>query len=215
MAPVSTRTSCRESYAENTLHVVEEPRELHLSDVGAMRAMAHPLRMKILGSLRIDGPATSMILARRLATDSGQTSHHLRQLARYGFVVEAPELRKSPRSRERWWRAAHATTSWDDLADLGPGGAEAVLALEEAAHRVWAQMLAQYRAQASRQEWEPAWIDAATFGDFPVRTTPDGLIALMGELRDVIARHDQGEQAGPDSETVMVLLHGFPRRSAS
>src|ERR1700754_3119944 len=71
--------------------------ELRLSDVGAMRAMAHPLRMKILGSLRIDGPATSAILARRLNTDSGQTSHHLRQLAKYGFVTEAPELHRGGR----------------------------------------------------------------------------------------------------------------------
>ena len=81
------------------------PRELRLTEVGAMRAMAHPLRMRILGSLRIDGPATSAMLARRLDTDSGQTSHHLRQLARFGFVVEAPELGKGSHGRERWWRA--------------------------------------------------------------------------------------------------------------
>ncbi|MEV6845008.1 helix-turn-helix domain-containing protein [Actinoplanes sp. NPDC051411] len=176
--------------------------ELRLSDVGAMRAMAHPLRMKILGSLRIDGPATSAILARRLNTDSGQTSHHLRQLAKYGFVLEAPDLHRG--GRERWWRAAHATTSWDDLADP-----EAVHALEDAAHQVWAQALAQYRAEASRQEWSPEWTRAASSGDYPVRTTPEGLNALMDELREVIARHSQD---GPGAETVTILLHAFPRR---
>jgi hypothetical protein len=175
--------------------------ELRLSDVGAMRAMAHPLRMKILGSLRIDGPATSAILARRLHTDTGQTSHHLRQLAKHGFVVEAPELRRS--GRERWWRAGHATTSWDDLADLGLEGAQAVHALEDAAHQVWAQMLARYRAEASRQEWSAEWARAASSGDYPIRTTPEGLTALMDELRSVLARHaasgpERGSASGPE-----------------
>lgn len=194
---------------------MDESRELCLSDVAMLRAMSHPLRMRILGSLRIDGPATSAMLARRLDTDSGQTSHHLRQLARFGFVVEAPDLGKGSRGRERWWRAGHVSTSWDDLADLGPEGAEAVYAFENVAQRVWAQMLSQYRVEASRQEWSPAWVDSAASGDFPIRTTPQGLGELMAELRDVIARHDLGDQAGPDAETVIVLLHGFPRRATS
>jgi len=180
-----------------------------------LRAMSHPLRMRILGSLRIDGPATSAILARRLDTDSGQTSHHLRQLARFGFVVDAPDLGKGSRGRERWWRAGHPSTSWDDLADLGPEGAEAVYAFESVAHRVWAQTLSQYRVEAGRQEWSPAWVDAAASGDFPIRTTPQGLGELMAELHEVIARHDLGDQAGSDAETVILLLHGFPRQSAS
>src|SRR5688572_6081144 len=102
----------------------------------------------------------------------GRTSHHLRQLARFGLVVEAPELGKGSRGRERWWRTGHDTTSWDDLAEFGQQGLEAVQAFENVAHRVWAQMLAQFRAQASRGEWSPAWVEAAGSGDFPVRTTP-------------------------------------------
>jgi len=175
--------------------------------------MAHPLRMRILGSLRIDGPATSAMLARRLDTDSGQTSHHLRQLARFGFVVEAPELGKGSRGRERWWRAGHDTTSWDDLSEFGQEGVEAVQAFENVAHRVWAQMLARYRLQAGRGEWSPAWIEAAGSGDFPIRTTPEGLSALLTELHEVIARHDLGADAGPDAETVILLVHGFPREA--
>jgi hypothetical protein len=31
------------------------------------------------------------------------TSHHLRQLAKHGFIEEVPEL---ARGRERWWRSA-------------------------------------------------------------------------------------------------------------
>src|SRR5258705_2201542 len=164
-----------------------EPRELRLTEVGTLRAMAHPLRMRILGSLRVDGPATSAMLARRLDTDSGQTSHHLRQLARYGFVVEAPDLGKGSRGRERWWRAGHGSTSWENFVELGPEGAEAVRAFENVAHRVWAQMLSQYRVQAGREGGSPAWGGAAASGGFPIRTTPEGLAPLLAGLREVIS----------------------------
>jgi DNA-binding transcriptional ArsR family regulator len=65
-----------------------------------IEAMAHPLRLEILG-LRVEGPATASILARRLGESSGSTSYHLRVLARAGAVVEDPELGTR---RESWWR---------------------------------------------------------------------------------------------------------------
>jgi DNA-binding transcriptional ArsR family regulator len=65
-----------------------------------MWAMAHPLRLQILGLL-VDGPSTASRLARRLGESSGSTSYHLRVLARAGAIVEAPELGNR---RERWWR---------------------------------------------------------------------------------------------------------------
>src|SRR5262249_49397368 len=64
-----------------------------------MWAMAHPLRLEILGLL-VEGPATASMLARRLGESSGTTSYHLRVLARAGAVVETP-ARGSRRAR--WW----------------------------------------------------------------------------------------------------------------
>ena len=193
---------------------MEEPRKLQLTEVEALRALAHPLRMRILGSLRIDGPATSAILARRLETDSGQTSHHLRLLDRYGFVREAPELGKGARGRERWWSAVHESTSWsDDTDDLGPGGEEVVNALDRAARRVWDQVIKAYRAQVARQEWSPAWREAAGFGDVAIRSTPQRLAALRTELRRVIDEHDLGDQPADDAETVLVVLQAYPYRT--
>jgi DNA-binding transcriptional ArsR family regulator len=65
-----------------------------------MWAMAHPLRLEVLGLL-VEGPATASMLARRLGQSSGSTSYHLRVLGRAGAVVEDPELGTR---RERWWR---------------------------------------------------------------------------------------------------------------
>jgi len=187
--------------------------ELRLTEVETLRAMAHPLRMRILGSLRVDGPATSATLARRLGTDSGQTSHHLRLLARYGFITEAPELGKGPRGRERWWKAASDTTRWSDTVDgQQAGAAAAIRAIENAAYRVWDDLVDTYRDQVERDEWSPRWRAAAGSGDTVVRLDPERLTALREELDAVIDRYDLGETPADDAETVVVVLQAYPRR---
>ena len=65
-----------------------------------VRALAHPLRLRMLESLS-DGPATASILARELGESSGATSYHLRALAAAGLILEDLDRRKG---RERWWR---------------------------------------------------------------------------------------------------------------
>lgn len=67
----------------------------------ALKAFAHPLRMALYGELAQRGPATASQLARALGESSGQTSYHLRQLERHGFVEDDPNHNGG---RERWWR---------------------------------------------------------------------------------------------------------------
>src|SRR5699024_9399193 len=69
-----------------------------------LRVLAHPLRLRMLGLLRIDGAATASGLAQRVGESSGTTSWHLRQLAAAGLVEQDTELGNK---RERWWRAVH------------------------------------------------------------------------------------------------------------
>lgn len=71
-------------------------------DVEALRLMAQPVRLRIQEQLR-HGPANATALARALGESTGLTSHHLRQMAKHGFIEEVPEL---ARGRERWWRSA-------------------------------------------------------------------------------------------------------------
>ena len=82
---------------------------VQVTDVRALRALAHPLRNRLLGQLRLHGPATASQLGRTVGESSGSTSYHLRQLAAYGFVEEADG---HGTARERWWRARHRMTSW-------------------------------------------------------------------------------------------------------
>src|ERR1700752_3829026 len=90
-------------------------------DLSGLRALSHPVRMRMLGMLRIDGPATATTLAARLGLNTGATSYHLRQLAQHGFVV-----RETGRgnARDRWWRAAHQSTTTDTAGPTDPEARE-------------------------------------------------------------------------------------------
>jgi DNA-binding transcriptional ArsR family regulator len=65
-----------------------------------LRALAHPLRLRLLEVLHVEGPATASQLGRRLGESSGATSYHLRALHRAGMIEEAEQRN----GRERWWQ---------------------------------------------------------------------------------------------------------------
>src|SRR6516162_11056846 len=79
-----------------------------MTDPRALRALAHPLRLSLLGLLRIEGPLTATRAGELLGESSASCSFHLRQLAKYGLVEEAG----GGRGRERPWRA---TTMFTDV----------------------------------------------------------------------------------------------------
>ena len=69
-------------------------------DSGALRALAHPLRVRIYDILSQYGPQTASSLAERLGESSGSTSYHLRALAKQDLIREATGRGTG---RERWW----------------------------------------------------------------------------------------------------------------
>ncbi|MCG5213656.1 winged helix-turn-helix domain-containing protein [Streptosporangium sp. KLBMP 9127] len=80
-----------------------------LSDPGALKALGHPLRQRILRHLGVHGPATSTTLAHALGENTGTLSYHLRQLEHHGFIEEIPERSAG---RERWWRQVSRDLRW-------------------------------------------------------------------------------------------------------
>jgi DNA-binding transcriptional ArsR family regulator len=90
-----------------------------------LKAFTHPLRMAMYTALRDHGPATASLLARRLGESSGQTSYHLRQLERHGFVEDDPD---HIGGRERWWRPVRFSVD-DPVLLADPEQAPAVRAM--------------------------------------------------------------------------------------
>ena len=81
-------------------------------DAPRLKAMAHPLRMRILQLLELHRRASVTSLSDELGESTAAISYHLRQLARHGFVEEfepddlSVEGRPTPGRKQRWWRMA-------------------------------------------------------------------------------------------------------------
>lgn len=177
-------------------------------DARTLRAIAHPLRMRILGLLRTEGPATATSLAARVGESSGTTSWHLRQLAEHGFIEEDPELGNR---RDRWWRAAHDFTrvrSERFVDDPESAGVVATFLFEALA--IYYRNATNFVAQL--QSWGREWIEAADISDFQISLTPPELAELHRELHEVVRRYDREPESG--DAAVAVQLQAFPRRGS-
>jgi DNA-binding transcriptional ArsR family regulator len=175
-------------------------------DARTLRAIAHPLRMRMLGLLRREGPATASSLAAALGESSGTTSWHLRQLAEHGFIVEDSELGNR---RERWWRAAHRYTQIKAEKFLDdPETADALGTLMHEVANTYHRELTVFIDEAGT--WSREWIKAADYSDEELPLTPDELLQLRTDLHEVLKRYRRPRKDG--DESVRVQLQLFPRR---
>ncbi|ASW23850.1 ArsR/SmtB family transcription factor [Bifidobacterium pseudolongum] len=82
----------------------------------ALKCMAHPARMRLLGALRVGGVQTVGELSAATGEAPGAVSYHLAQLAKVGLVAKAasPDGDK----RKSYWKSCHhATNVQPDSAD--------------------------------------------------------------------------------------------------
>ncbi|HUG51501.1 MAG TPA: helix-turn-helix domain-containing protein [Terrimesophilobacter sp.] len=187
----------------------EQPRSVALTDVKQMRALAHPLRMQVLGELRINGPRTAGALSEVFGEAPGTLSYHLRKLAEFGFVEEVPELAAD--RREHWWRAAHEYTQ------LHPVAADAPVAERMASAAIRHQIVDSYAATLHRAIEATAdqpreWVEAAGSSDAFAFLTAAQLAEATAELEAVITKwHDLGDRNHPGAEAVHLIVHAVRR----
>jgi len=176
----------------------------------ALRALAHPVRVEIVGILRRKGPSTASRLAQQLGLNSGATSYHLRQLASAGLVEEADDLGNK---RDRWWKATFRSTYFE--ASSYESDPEAALAYLNAIASAYARRLIDFGNLFPTLP--EAWSDSATMSDYRLRLTPEEGASLLQELALVVAsyRRDddvaEGSVPAPDgAELVVVQLQVMP-----
>lgn len=159
-------------------------------DARRLRALAHPVRIRLLGLLRTDGPSTATRLGDRTDLNTGATSYHLRQLADAGLIVDDPD---HSGGRERWWKAAHRYSHFDHRT-LAPGDAP----LGEAYLHVVAQAYGDRlrTAAATAATLPPDWQRAATMSDALLALTADEAAELQDELAALLERY-RSASAGP------------------
>ncbi|MEW9555704.1 winged helix-turn-helix domain-containing protein [Nonomuraea sp. NPDC050783] len=176
-----------------------------ISDPRVLKAVSHPLRVRLLGLLRMDGPATASELARKVGESSGSTSYHLRELFKFGFVEEDDDRRDG---RERRWRARHRYTSWDAAEMAGtPEGREAVHIM----HLRQVELVGRAMERFDLDDWPPEWVDVSGMSDH-LRTLPPAALREFHEgaerlLDEITARY----QGHPDARNVHVWMGAVPR----
>ncbi|MFJ8580772.1 ArsR/SmtB family transcription factor [Micromonospora sp. NPDC093277] len=182
------------------------PRAVRLSHQ-QVRVLAHPLRTRLLGALRVRGPATATKLAEMLDTNTGATSYHLRQLAEVGLVAEDPDLGTG---RQRFWRAEHDLTNWEPTDfDDDPDARAAVEWIEDNQVRQLVENAEHWFAV--RHQWSPAWRDAFGMSDNVVTITPARLKALADELWQILERYrTEADPDEPGAEQVEIFLTALP-----
>jgi DNA-binding transcriptional ArsR family regulator len=160
--------------------VAEDPgRTIELTDPRALRAVAHPIRLELIGLLRRSGPLTATQAAARIGESPASCSFHLRQLAKYGLVEEAG----GGRGRERPWRATATFTEWPAAAGDGERGEAAAMLSRVVVERYFEQAIEWLERRRSEP---PEWAEIGDAGDRILYATPAELEQLDAGLQELL-----------------------------
>ncbi|WP_295850342.1 helix-turn-helix domain-containing protein [uncultured Microbacterium sp.] len=185
-----------------------KPREARVLDAGALRALAHPLRVRLYDILSQYGPQTASSLAELTGESTGATSYHLRALARHDLIRE---VAGRGTARERWWeRPAGMVTLSNPEMENTPSG-RAVL---EAVHSETLTLRHQQLMQFATHGWDETeeWRDAALIATASARLTATQTRELVQRIQAVIdetvARYR--DQSGEGVRPITMRADIFP-----
>ncbi|MEW2045352.1 helix-turn-helix domain-containing protein [Streptomyces sp. NPDC005476] len=186
-----------------------------ITDLGTLKALAHPLRMRLYRQLCVARRATASQLADQVDEAVSLVSYHLRKLDEHGLIEEAEP--QSADGRERWWQPSSDGVSIrdKDFRDA-PERAAAHLAATRLFHEQRADMYRRYLDE--RPTWGPEWNAAAPDNESILRLTPAELAELGAELLALARKYDEkgrGADAAGDTEgreSVALHVYGFPFR---
>ncbi len=190
---------------ENDKDVGHRVREVN--DVRALRALAHPFRVRLYELVGREGTLTSTEASRLTNESTASCSFHLRQLGKYGFIEEV--ARRG--GRERRWRRTSAANVFRGATDVAEYAAAERAAAAMAGDRV-VEQLHDYLAQIDR---EPvAWQEASFLHDSLLYLTVDELEALKRGVLALTARFQdrtlERDARPADSKPIAVFAAGFP-----
>ncbi|WP_214326183.1 helix-turn-helix domain-containing protein [Nonomuraea sediminis] len=181
-----------------------------LSDPKAMRALAHPARLAILNQLGAAGSATATEVAENAGISPSAASYHLRMLAKYGFVEDAPGTGDG---RERAWRSVRSSFSVGTRPDDQPE----VRAAKDMLIREFRKQAgeAAERALANLDREPEEWRDATMFSTSTLLLDASEAKLLAREidrlLEPYVARNRRRGRVPEGARIVEAQFNIFPR----
>lgn len=178
------------------------------SDLARLRALAHPLRVRILEVIRTAAsPLTVADIARSLRESPSNCSFHIRVLATGGLIERAQGVDK----KHRPWRAVSTELEIDPLVGT---------AMQRSASRVAIETLREHNRQLlsnwdecrpeAPAEWKSAYFEKSVRMCLTARQ-----LQLLAKLCDESIKRAAESPPGDEAlETVQLEMIGFPIRSA-
>lgn len=180
-----------------------------LTDMSELKALTHPIRLRLLYALRANKSMTATQLGDLVDESPASVSYHLRKLAEHGFVKE---VENGSDKRQRWWSEANeGGFSWseNDFSDSPESLSVAKASMDSWLAHQWSRL---HDFGRTSESWGQDWVNAAFSSDDVLRLTAEETKTMGTEMRAVIDKwRRRGETAtSGDREHVMVLMHGFP-----
>lgn len=174
-----------------------------ITDARTIRALAHPLRLRILDLLAERGPLTATQVSEQVTESPANCSFHLRTLARYGYVEDAG----GGEGRNRPWKVSNRVTYWSP-AGADPDTADAIMAAQaaiDAAHqervRAWRR-----RAPLAPRVWQENTFEMS----YETWLTPNEVKEVSADISAAIRRVVEGRIKRPGEARVLLHASGFP-----
>ncbi|TDD17160.1 winged helix-turn-helix domain-containing protein [Nonomuraea diastatica] len=187
-----------------------------VKDIDTLKALGHPLRIKLYRALFMAGTATASQLADQVDEAVSLVSYHLRKLSAHGIIEEAEP--GSGDGRERWWQPASTVLStrdedWRDAPERA--------AVHAAVSRVYARQRSEMYEEFldTKPAWTDDWRGAAFSSEYLLSLTAEELRDLGREFDELVAKWRQrcaaAREAGAAQGRENVALHvnGFPFRT--
>ncbi len=183
--------------------MVERKRQTELSDPRALRALAHPVRMQLVGLLRTKGPLTATQAAEHVGESPSSCSFHFRQLAKWGLVEPA----EGGKGRERPWQATAVFTNWQ-MAPVSGEGADARIALDRVVVQTYVDLIGRWFDR--RPSEPPQWLAVSGVGDMILNVTAEELQALEDGIDALMEPYLHGVRAvPPEGARLVTFVHAL------
>jgi DNA-binding transcriptional ArsR family regulator len=178
-----------------------------ITDPVALRALAHPVRLALLGHLMAFGPRTASQCAEVVGASPSNCSYHLRLLARFGLVEPAD----ADDGRERPWRAAATGFSFGSPAERAANPAVRTAEQAISSARLEEDLRLAHALLDRSDRLAPEWREANNLSDYALRMSAAELLELNQALDRLIRPFIAltRDDAPDDAEAVHVSIAAF------